>query len=126
MIGRDAETNRRVVIENQFGSSDHDHLGKLITYSANKDAETMVWVAERLRAEHLGAVAVLNRDTPEEKQVFCVEVFATGSPDQPRAHFRVVAAPSTWVATPAALEVEAFSEEFRRLRAGRTADGLVA
>jgi len=34
LIGTDNASQMPVIIENQFGASDHDHLGKLITYSA--------------------------------------------------------------------------------------------
>jgi hypothetical protein len=50
-----------VVIENQFGPSDHDHLGKLITYMASFQAIAAVWIVETPRPEHLAAVNWLNQ-----------------------------------------------------------------
>ena len=45
-------SDRVVVVENMFGVTDHDHLGKLITYSAGLDAGVAVLVAEEFRDEH--------------------------------------------------------------------------
>ena len=33
------------VVENQFGKSDHDHVGKLLTYLANLEAKKAVWLS---------------------------------------------------------------------------------
>lgn len=47
-------------IEAQFGTSNHDHLGKLLTYIAAYDARLAVWIAEDVRPEHVQAVINLN------------------------------------------------------------------
>ncbi|MFO0666766.1 MAG: DUF4268 domain-containing protein [Polyangiaceae bacterium] len=49
-----------VIIENQLGKSDHDHLGKLITYTAALGAKTAIWVVGDARPEHVAAVSWLN------------------------------------------------------------------
>lgn len=46
-----------VVIENQFGKTNHDHLGKLITYGATLGATAVVWVAEQFSDERKRALA---------------------------------------------------------------------
>ena len=49
-----------VVIENQFGSSDHDHLGKLITYLTSFEAKIAIWIVEKPKQEHINALNWLN------------------------------------------------------------------
>ena len=56
-----AETNfGDVVIENQFGRSDHRHLGQLVTYLSQRDVERAIWIVEEARPEHVKAVETLN------------------------------------------------------------------
>lgn len=57
-----AETSdgRTVIVENQYGKSNHDHLGKLITYLVAFEADYAVWVVEEARPEHIAAVTWLN------------------------------------------------------------------
>ena len=50
-----------VVIENQLGQSDHDHLGKLMTHAAGVQARTAIWIATGFEQEHVSALAGLNR-----------------------------------------------------------------
>ena len=54
------EEGRWVVVENQFGKSDHDHMGKIIAYVALLGAKSAIWIAENPRPEHLKAVSWLN------------------------------------------------------------------
>ena len=58
--GRGTETT--VLIENQLEKTDHDHLGKVLTYSAGLQAGTVVWLAERFRDEHRAALDWFKRN----------------------------------------------------------------
>ncbi|MFB6271391.1 MAG: DUF4268 domain-containing protein [Salinibacter sp.] len=54
------DTGKPIVIENQLEKSDHDHLGKLITYMVSFDANVAIWIAADPRPEHVKAVSWLN------------------------------------------------------------------
>lgn len=54
-----------VVIENQLERSNHDHLGKLITYLTSLDAKVGVWIVADPRPEHVGALAWLNENSAD-------------------------------------------------------------
>jgi hypothetical protein len=49
-----------VIIENQYGNSDHDHLGKLITYLSSFGASVAIWIVENPKQEHINAITWLN------------------------------------------------------------------
>ena len=65
LAGNEARTQNPVVIENQFGNSDHDHLGKLITYSAGREAGDLIWVAMNFQEPQLSALRWLNSVTSD-------------------------------------------------------------
>ena len=50
-----------VVIENQFGKSDHRHLGQLVTYLSHREVQRAIWIVEDARPEHVKAVETLER-----------------------------------------------------------------
>ena len=68
------ENDNPVVIESQLGKTDHDHLGKIITYASAKEANTIVWVVGRPRDEHKQAVEWLNQRTDEKANFFLIKV----------------------------------------------------
>ncbi|WP_081279654.1 DUF4268 domain-containing protein [Mycolicibacterium fortuitum] len=91
------ENGRRIVIENQLAPTDHDHLGKVITYAAGLQADVVVWVVERAREEHEQAVNWLNENTTEHANFFLLQIEAWkigGSLPAPR--FNIVAKPNDW------------------------------
>lgn len=84
-----------VVIENQLSPSDHDHLGKLITYFTSLEAKTAIWIVSEVRPEHLKAVAWLNESTPADVSFYLVRVAAYRIGDSdPAPLFTVVVGPS--------------------------------
>ncbi len=49
-----------VVVENQYGRSDHRHLGQLVTYLSHREVQRAIWIVEEARREHVKAVETLN------------------------------------------------------------------
>ncbi len=66
LAGNDASTQKPVVIENQFGKTDHDHLGKLITYAAGREAGILIWIAMEFQEPHRTALHWLNNVTGQD------------------------------------------------------------
>ena len=97
ILATDVGSDRNVVIENQFGNTDHDHLGKLLTYAGGYDAYAVVWVAESFRDEHREALDLLNRRTGDETAFFGVVIEAMRIDDsRPAPHFDLVVTPNQW------------------------------
>ena len=77
IVARDLSTNKRVVIENQYGGTDHKHLGQLITYASVLDeVGVVVWIAETIRPEHKQAMDFLNLNLKESLRLYAVEASA--------------------------------------------------
>jgi hypothetical protein len=87
-------SGRRVIIENQLGQTDHDHLGKLLTYLVNLEAATAIWVTPEPRPEHSRVVDWLNEATPSDTSFYLVKAEAVRIGDSPYAPlFTVLAGP---------------------------------
>src|SRR5512133_2360044 len=73
-----------VVIENQLERSDHDHLGKLITYVSFVDARAAVWIVADPRPEHVRAVSWLHEGSSSDFYLLKIEgIRIAGSPAAP-------------------------------------------
>jgi len=84
-----------VIIENQLEATNHDHLGKVVTYFANLDAKIAIWISTKHRPEHLRAVSWLNESTPADQWFYAVLLEAVFIEDGIAAPlFTVIAGPS--------------------------------
>lgn len=90
-------TDRKIIIENQLGDTDHDHLGKLITYASGKGADVVIWVVKHAREEHKSAIEWLNNHTDDKIGFFLCEIkiFQIGD-SQIAPSFTVVERPNDW------------------------------
>jgi len=89
------ERGNTVVIENQLEGTDHNHLGKIISYMSNLEAKTAIWITTKPRTEHVRAVEWINRISPADTAIYLLKVEAIRIEDPPPAAlFTVAAAPS--------------------------------
>jgi hypothetical protein len=95
LIGHDLTNDCVLIVENQLTPTDHAHLGQLLTYAANTDAETLVWTALSFREEHRQALTFLNELGGEHARFFGIEIGAVKIGDSlPAPLFKVVAQPN--------------------------------
>ena len=98
LLLHDANTGGLVVVENMIGTTDHDHLGKIITYAAGLEATHAVLVAETFRPEHRSALQWLNAHSTEAIGFFGIvlKVWRIGD-SKPAPQLDVVVKPDKWV-----------------------------
>ena len=76
LFAKDETTGTKVIIENQLEISNHDHLGKIITYASGLDAKVIVWIVKEARQEHRSAIEWLNNNTNNNINFFLIEIHA--------------------------------------------------
>lgn len=97
IYAQEAGTGRKVIIENQLEETNHDHLGKVITYAAGKGAQVIIWVVSHARDEHRQAIEWLNEHTDNDFGFFLVEIeLWTIGDSKPAPRFNVVEQPNEW------------------------------
>ena len=87
------ESGNSVIIENQFGQSDHDHLGKLITYLTEIGANVAIWIVETPRPEHIRAISRLNESCLASFYLLKLEAVRIGD-SSPAPLITLIAGPS--------------------------------
>ena len=98
MVASDETTNQKVIIENQLESSNHDHLGKIVTYASGLDANVIVWIVKEAREEHRSAIEWLNNNTNKNINFFLIEIHAYKIGDSLCApKFEVVEKPNDFI-----------------------------
>ncbi len=97
ILAEEENTNRKVVIENQLESTDHNHLGKIITYASGFDAETIIWIVKDVRDEHKQAIDWLNENTNEKVRFFAINIELWKIGDSNIApKFNTISKPNNW------------------------------
>jgi hypothetical protein len=97
ILAEDTTSGEKVIIENQLAVTNHDHLGKIITYASGLDARIVIWVFKEIREEHRNAVDWLNDITGENVNFFAIQMELWKIGDSPPApKFNVICSPNTW------------------------------
>ena len=95
ILASETGTDRKIIIENQLEETNHDHLGKIITYASGKDANIIIWLVKHAREEHTAAVEWLNAHTDDKIGFFLCEIKLYKIGDSaPAVKFEVVEKPN--------------------------------
>lgn len=98
VVCRDTASDAKVLIENQLGTTDHTHLGQILTYAAGLQAVNIIWIASRFTDEHRAAVDWLNGMTGEGVNFFALEIQLWKIGDSaPAPKFNVISMPNDWM-----------------------------
>lgn len=100
LVAKDETTGINVIIENQLEATNHDHLGKLITYASGLDANVIIWIVKEAREEHRSAIEWLNNNTNKDISFFLMEIRAYKIEDSlPAPKFVIIEKPNDFVKT---------------------------
>lgn len=117
ILCKDEITGKMVLIENQLEPTNHDHLGKIITYASGLDAAVVVWIVSSARDEHASAIEWLNKHTDDEISFFLLEVHAYKIGDSdPAPQFNIIEQPNDFVKTVKAVAKNAELNESQKSR----------
>jgi len=98
IFAKDESSGIKVIIENQLEASNHDHLGKIITYASGLDAEVIVWIVKQAKEEHRSAIEWLNNNTNNNVNFFLIELHAyTIENSVPAPFFEVIEKPNGFI-----------------------------
>ncbi len=117
IIARDVNSERTIIIENQLEKTNHDHLGKIITYASGLSAEIVIWVCNAVTDEHRNAIDWLNEISNEQIAFFVLEIELWRINESPPApKFNIVCSPNEWAKTVKETSVNKTLSETRLLQ----------
>ena len=90
------EGDNPVLIENQLESTDHKHLGQLLTYATGLEAVTIIWIASEFSDEHRATLDWLNEHTDQGLNFFGIEVEVKKGNEHYYPFFKVISQPNDW------------------------------
>lgn len=97
ILAEEEGTGRKIVIENQLEKTNHDHLGKIITYAAGHDASIVIWIFKDITEEHRNAIDWLNENTGEDRLFFAIKLEAWRiNVSEPAPKFQIICKPNEW------------------------------
>lgn len=118
IFAKDETSDINVIIENQLENSDHNHLGKIITYASGLGANVVVWIVKRAREEHRSAIEWLNNNTNDDVNFFLIELHAyTIGNSEPAPMFEVIEKPNEFIKNNKNTRVNANEKSLNRARA---------
>ena len=98
IVCKDEMSGQIVLIENQLEPTNHDHLGKIITYASGLKASVVVWIVETAKEEHASAIEWLNEHIDSSISFFLIEIHAMKIGDSdPAPMFKVIEQPNDFV-----------------------------
>jgi hypothetical protein len=97
ILAEEENTGKKIIIENQLEVTNHDHLGKLITYASGYDAGVIIWIVKDVREEHRRAVDWLNEHTDEGVEFYLVKIEVWQIEESALApKFEIICKPNDW------------------------------
>lgn len=97
IVADEVDNNCKVIIENQLESTDHKHLGQLLTYASAFDASIIIWLVTDYTEEHRQAIDWFNRNISESISFFLIQIEVIKIDDsQPAPVFKIISEPNNW------------------------------
>ena len=98
ILCKDEMSGQIVLIENQLEPTNHDHLGKIITYASGLNASVVVWIVETAKEEHANAIEWLNSHIDSSVSFFLIEIHAMKIGDSdPAPMFKIIEQPNDFL-----------------------------
>jgi len=100
ILAKDAYKDDIIIIENQLEQTDHNHLGKIMTYASGHNASTIIWIVKDVREEHRQAIDWLNERTDKNLNIFLIKIELWKIDDSNIApKFNIISSPNNWTKT---------------------------